>query len=396
MPDRTLALKTTLLFIATLTIMAGTTIAPSLPAIEQTFASTPHVGIMSRMVLTLPSVFVALFAPLAGVLADRFGRKTLLIGSILLYGISGMSGLFVDNLTGLLLGRAILGLAIGGIMTIGTALVGDYFDGAARERYLGMQQAFTLLGGVVFVMAGGLLADVHWRAPFAIYAIALLILPAAAVFLVEPVRSGYQAVNVDDGAVLVNWPLVALLGLAAFLVNALFYTVPSQLPFFLRELGIAAASNAGYAIGGFNLAAALTALTFGRLRSRFGVSSILATGLALMAAGFWLLAQAGGIASILSALAVMGFGLGVVMPSIVSTTIMMAPLQSRGRIAGIMTASIFLGHFISPLASQPWIARLGFAATYRDIGFVLVTMAGLAAVTVSIQRRMTARKLRSS
>ncbi|WP_323687655.1 MFS transporter [Rhizobium sp. AN88] len=265
MTDNSPSLKLTLLFVATLTIMAGTTVAPSLPAIEQSFLSTPNVEIMSRMVLTLPSVFVALCAPVAGVLADRFGRKRLLLGAILLYSLSGMSGLFADSLAGLLVGRAFLGFAIGGIMTIGTALVGDYFEGPARERYLGLQQAFTQLGGVVFVVAGGLLADVHWRAPFAVYAVALLILPAALLFLREPARNNSHVKNGGEQAFAVNWFLVAVLALAAFLVNALFYTIPSQLPFFLRELGLFSGSVAGYAIGIFNLAGALMALNFGRL-----------------------------------------------------------------------------------------------------------------------------------
>lgn len=394
MAENSTALKITLLFVATLTIMAGTTVAPSLPAIEQSFLSTPHVGLLSRMVLTLPSVFVALCAPVAGMLADRFGRKRLLLGAILLYSLSGMSGLFADSLAGLLVGRAFLGLAIGGIMTIGTALVGDYFESPARERYLGLQQAFTQLGGVLFVVAGGLLADIHWRAPFAVYAVALLILPAALLFLREPERGDGRA---RDGgpAGAVNWPVVAVLALTVFLVNALFYTIPSQLPFFLRELGVFSGSIAGYAIGIFNLAGALTALNFARLRRHMGVAIILAVGLMLMATGFALLAMAKGLASMLSAVAVTGLGLGVVMPAIMSTTIMLAPLRLRGRIAGIVTASMFLGHFISPLASQPWIARFGFAMAYRDIALVFTLMAVLAAMAAIFQRRAVMRKARS-
>jgi len=395
MTEKSFALKVTLLFVATLTIMAGTTVAPSLPAIEQTFLSTPHVDIMSRMVLTLPSVFVAFCAPIAGMLADRFGRKRLLLGAILLYSLSGMSGLFAESLAGLLIGRAFLGLAIGAIMTIGTALVGDYFEGPARERYLGLQQAFTQIGGVVFVVAGGLLADLHWRAPFAVYAVALLILPAALFFLTEPVRNdgAIKAGGEQDFAV--NWLLVGLLALAVFLVNALFYTIPSQLPFFLRELGVFSGSIAGYAIGIFNLAGALAALNFGRLRARVSVTAIIAAGLVLMAAGFALLAMAEGLVAMLSSLAVVGFGLGVVMPGIMSTTIMLAPLRLRGRIAGIVTASMFLGHFISPLASQPWIARFGFAGAYRDIAVIFAAMAGLALVALIFQRRSDARRSRS-
>lgn len=394
MAENSTALKITLLFVATLTIMAGTTVAPSLPAIEQNFLSTANVGLLSRMVLTLPSVFVALCAPVAGMLADRFGRKRLLLGAILLYSLSGISGLFADSLAGLLVGRAFLGLAIGGIMTIGTALVGDYFEGPARERYLGLQQAFTQLGGVFFVVAGGLLADIHWRAPFAVYAVALLILPAALLFLKEPAR-GYSRGGESGPAFAVNWPLVAVLAVAVFLVNALFYTIPSQLPFFMRELGVFSGSVAGYAIGIFNLAGALTALNFARLRRHMGVAAILAVGLVLMAMGFALLAMAGGLVFMLSAVGVAGLGLGLVMPAIMSTTIMLAPLRLRGRIAGIVTASMFLGHFISPLASQPWIARFGFATAYRDIAVVFATMAGLALLAALVQRWTMMRKART-
>ncbi|MFK3779994.1 MFS transporter [Agrobacterium sp. NPDC089420] len=395
MAEKSPALKITLLFVATLTIMAGTTVVPSLPAIEQTFLSTPHVEIMSRMVLTLPSVFVALCAPLAGMLADRFGRKRLLLGAILLYSLSGMSGLFSGSLAGLLVGRAFLGVAIGAIMTIGMALAGDYFEGSARERYLGLQQAFTQIGGVVFVVAGGLLADLHWRAPFAVYAVALLILPAALFFLTEPARNDKRTKTADEQVAPVNWLMVAVLALAVFLVNALFYTVPSQLPFFLRELGLFSGSLAGYAIGIFNLAGALAALNFGRLRAWIGVTALIAGGLVSMAAGFALLALADGLWSMLSALAVVGLGLGVVMPGIISATIMIAPLRLRGRISGIVTASMFLGHFVSPLASQPWIARFGFAVAYRDIAGAFAVMAGLAATAAVFQRWSSARKARS-
>jgi MFS family permease len=96
----------------------------------------------------------------------------------------------------------------------------------------------------------------------------------------------------------------------------------------------------------------------------------------------------------LSSLAVVGFGLGVVMPGIMSTTIMLAPLRLRGRIAGIVTASMFLGHFISPLASQPWIARFGFATAYRDIAMIFAAMAGLAVMAAILQRWAAMRRAR--
>lgn len=371
--------KATLLFAATLTIMAGTTIAPSLPAIEAAFADVDNVQLLSRMVLTLPALFVALCAPLIGSLADRYGRLRLLVASILLYGISGVSGLFADSLPVLLAGRAALGIAIGGIMTLITALVGDYFAGQERERYLGLQQAFTGLGGVVFVLGGGMLADFHWRAPFAVYALAFVMVPAVILFLNEPRRFAISAPAAGRTEAPANWLPVAALCLLSFLINLSFYVVPSQLPFHLRAIGTAAPSSAGLALGLHNLVMAGTALFYGRLRASLGIPAIFAIGLTLMALGFLLVSVSGTMISILAAMAICGAGLGVAMPNLMSAAISVATPSTRGRVAGTVAASMFLGHFSSPFASQPWIEAFGYAATFRDAGLGLALLAFVSA-----------------
>ena len=86
-PDRHAGRNTTLLLISTLTIMAGATISPSLPAIESHFAGSPNVEILTRLVLTLPALSIVICAPFAGGLADRFGRQRM----------AGVKGLAVDE-----------------------------------------------------------------------------------------------------------------------------------------------------------------------------------------------------------------------------------------------------------------------------------------------------------
>lgn len=380
--------KITLLMVATLTIMAGTTISPSLPAIEAHFAGIGGVKLLSRMVLTLPALFVAFCAPLIGGLADRYGRLRLLIGSILLYGLSGISGLFVDSLPALLAGRAILGIAIGGIMTLTTALVGDYFSGGERERYLGLQQAFTGIGGVAFVAAGGLLADYHWRAPFAIYAVAFAIVPAAIAYLTEPARPAPNDRQITDklSEHAVRWLPVAALCALAFLVNMIFYFIPSQLPFYLRAVGIGAASSAGFALGLHNLVMAGSALAYGRLRARLSVPAIFVIGLCLMTLGFVLVAFATTMPAVLLAMAVAGAGLGLTIPNLMSGIIAQASPATRGRLAGMVTASMFIGHFTSPFTSQPLIEAVGYQESYLAAACGLAALAIICAV-IALNRK---------
>lgn len=389
------ARKVTLLFIASLTIMSGATIAPALPGIEAQFAETPNAALLSRLVLTLPALLIALCAPLAGSIADHFGRRRLLIASIVLYGFAGMSGLVLDSLATLLLGRALLGVAVAGTMTTATALVGDYFSGDERDRFMGLQAAFVGLGGLVFLTAGGLLADSHWRAPFAIYGAAFVLLPAVALFIFEPPhRAGGRP---PPAGPLSARPLQLAIGAifaVAMLNSVAFYLIPTQLPFYLRALEIAEASKTGLAIGLFNLTAAVLSLAYGRIRRHCGVAAVFGISFALMATGIGLVAAAESFTAIAVSIAVAGIGMGLVMPNLFAGAMALSPPAVRGRIAGGLTASIFIGQFVSPLVSQPWIASFGFAAAFRDTAILLAGIAvGALLVAAAAARR---ERLRSS
>jgi MFS family permease len=164
-----LSTKATLLLVSTLTVMAGATIAPSLPKMQEHFDSVANSEYLVRLALTMPAFFIALGAPFVGMLIDRLGRKPLLLIALILYGLAGSSGLILNDLGSILVGRAFLGISVGGIMTTATTLVADYYLGTARAQFLGLQSAFMGLGGVFFLSLGGFIADFNWRYPFAIY-----------------------------------------------------------------------------------------------------------------------------------------------------------------------------------------------------------------------------------
>jgi len=78
-------IKITLLLSSSLTIMAGATIAPSLPQIQQVFANNPQSEFLTKIILTIPALFIAMFSPVVGALIDRFGRLKLMLSSLILY-----------------------------------------------------------------------------------------------------------------------------------------------------------------------------------------------------------------------------------------------------------------------------------------------------------------------
>jgi len=128
MQNITRNIQISLLLVATLGIMSGITVVSSLPLISQTFSDIPHIEFLSKLMLTIPSIIIALFAPFAGHIVDRWGRLKPLYVGILLFVLGGSSGFYLQDFYAILLGRAVLGFAVALIMTSSTALIGDYFD----------------------------------------------------------------------------------------------------------------------------------------------------------------------------------------------------------------------------------------------------------------------------
>lgn len=366
-------LRVALLVAASLTVMSGATIAPGLPGMRAHFEGAPAADLMVRLVLTMPALFIALCAPFAGLLIERAGRLKVLVAGALLYAAAGTAGLWIESLTGLLVSRALLGLSVAAVMTTATTLVGDYFAGPERARFLGMQSAFMGLGGLVFVTGGGLAAEIGWRAPFVIYLAALAVPLLARAYLFEPAAPAPRAPGALPDAVPRGVRTVLIAG---FVTMTAFYLVPVQLPFLLaRDLGLADPWMAGAALGLATLTSSLTSLSYARLAGTWRFGSVVTIAWGLMAGAFALLWAAPGYGFVLAAMVLLGTGLGLVFPALTTTMLALVPESRRGRMAGMLTAAVFLGQFVSPLISQP-LSAIGLPQTY---GLFAILLAGLAA-----------------
>lgn len=71
-------------------------------------------------------------------------------------------------------------------MTCCTTLIGDYYGGRARDRYLALQTVCATISATAFFILGGAMGTSGWRAPFQLYAVGLLLAPSMAAFLSRP------------------------------------------------------------------------------------------------------------------------------------------------------------------------------------------------------------------
>lgn len=354
-PPIAFAPAATLLFASSLTIMAGAIIAPALPGIRAAFSQTANAALLTRLLLTTPALAIALSAPLAGGLIDRVGRRPVLLAGLLAYAAAGSSGLYLPSLPLLLAGRLVLGLAVAATMTATTTLIADRYVGPQRGRFLAWQAAFMGLGGVFFLLAGGGMADQHWRLPFAVYVISLAVLIAALRSLPEPSR---QAILERDSAP-GDEPrrgLIAALYAIAFAAMVLMFVLPVQLPFMLVERLNASGLSTGLAIGSSTFWSALASLSSPAVITRFGRSRTLGLTFAPVVGGYLLLGHSTSWLEVFGGLLLVGAGLGLLMPNVTMWLSVLAAPRVRGRVLGGLTTAIFAGQFVSPLLAQPLVA----------------------------------------
>ena len=370
----------TLLLASTLTVMAGATIAPAQTAMRDAFLDTPAVDLLVRLAVTLPALAIALSARLAGSLADRIGRRRLLSWGAGLYAVAGASGLVLPTLPLILAGRAVLGLAVAAIMTSATALIGDYFDDERRSQVLGWQAGMMAFGGTVFLLLGGGLAELGWRLPFAIYLAPIALLPLLVRLPAPPERTG----AVGAAPAVVPWRAVLpICALASFGMIA-FYLLPTQLPFYLERLGISGGIGSGVLLAMVTSLAGIASLSYGRLSRGLSHQATMVLAFGLLAAGYAVVGAAGGIVWAVAGLVVAGPGAGLLLPTFNGWVSELVAPERRGAALGALTAAVFLGQFVSPLASQPIADAANLSAAFLVFA---VGAAVVGAAVVVFQRR---------
>ena len=378
-------LTATVLLVSSLTVLANATIAPSLPGLARAFAGTPGIETLAGLVLSLPSLAVVLTAALFGWAADRFDRKPVLSVAMVAYALGGASGVLAETMPQILAGRLLLGVGVAGTLTLATQLAADIWHGPDRARFMGWQGAAISVAGIASVVAGGLLAELSWRAPFAIY---LLALPVAALaWIVVPHRPGRSAVaslaasaSRDDPF---PWGVLALAGGIVFLAMVFILLAATRLPFLLGEIGVRSPGLVGLTLALMTLASFPGGLFYGRVRARLEPRAIAVMALALMGTGFAIISQSGTLPPVMLGILVTGSGLGLVIPNQTVWLMAHVPEATRGRASGLMTTLLFAGQFVSPILSGGLLAVMDLHAVF--LAFALAI--GAAALVLRIGGR---------
>ncbi|WP_226570400.1 MFS transporter [Mangrovibacter yixingensis] len=334
----------TLLMVACLTIMVGCVIVPGLPAIAQQL----QVANASGWLVTLPALGVVLFGPLTGKMTEKIGLHRTLCWGLLLYGFLGAGGAFLRGYLPLFFDRLLLGGATAMVMTSGTGLISQFYQGSLRLKMIALQGMSIELGGVIFLFIGGLLAGIYWASPFGLYLFAWFLL--GLVLFCVPRATAEFAPAAGTTTHFRTSGAIRLTLFAALASMIIFFTAVILLPLYFSHQAISS-SQTGMFLSFISLVAVCAAALMPRVSQKISEPRTLALAFACYGLGLGIFSVAPGIMWMLPGAVAMGFGFGLSIPLVNHLIVILSPVPLRGRYLARLSMAIFSGQFMASFMS---------------------------------------------
>lgn len=380
------ALRPSFAVILTITltgIMANGLITAALPDIRDDLRLS---GAQLGMLVAATTTPGILLAPIIGVLADRFGRREVVVPCLALFGVSGGMAAFAPDFSTLLALRLLQGVGSAGLINLAVVLISDYWEGEERTRAIGRNSAALTASIVVLPPLGGVLTAIGgWRATFVPYWIALA--SAAVVWIQLPRstrRDGTLRAQLQQTVPVLRTPAVlgpVVFGMFVFIL--IFGLYLTAVPLYLDEQFGMGATGRGFVLALPAITSTIAALSLGRLRRRFPTGALLTAGLVLFVLGFGLAAAVPVVAAVALSSLLYGAGDGLMISTLQDTVANVAPPESRGTVIATWVGFARFGQTVGPLATGAGLDAVG-ARWVFGVG------AGIATLLALAQRRMLA------
>ena len=377
---------------AFLPIIAIVAMGPAVPTMIEHFAHDPDARRDVPAMIGAPGLAMALLAPFAGMLIDKFGRRQLLLGSTLLYGVFGSAPFWLDNLDHIYISRILLGVSEAGILTAVNTLIGDYWDDKGRKNWLFLQGLLGPLLAAIVSLIVGYATKLQWNGVFLVYLVAFPIFAAMFVWLFEPKRpdaQGRAATMQAPPQPAAPFPVGATVLIAAvtFFTSMLYYVFIINGALAFAEVGVTEPDRYGRLIFFPSLCILIGATLFRAMASQPNLLQI-GVLLALLGAGLAGMGLANSVPQIIAALVIQQTAAGMAVPTLVAWAQTKFSYAHRGRGMGIWTAAFFLGQSQSPRL----VYLIDAYAGSMQGAFLMAGFAGLAGAAVALLMLAGSRK----
>lgn len=345
-------------------VMGVASITPAFPSIINYFQiTTQQVGWLIAS-FTLPGIFLT---PVTGVLADRIGRKLILVPSLFVFGLAGFACVFTHDFDTLLVLRFIQGIGASSLATLNITLIGDIFTGGKRVAAMGFNASILSIGTATYPAIGGLLTVLGWPYVFVLPLLAIPLGIWVIYGLKNPEPKNRMGLKEYFGNVWksVNKPIVWGLFISNILVFVILYgSYLTYFPIMLEERFGANSVIIGAAMSVMSLITAFVSSQLPRVNRLLKERSQLLVAATLYFTSLLVVSVAFGWGMVVLALTLFGAGHGIIIPSIQNMLVSMASIQERAAFMSLNSMVLRVGQTIGPLVVGLFYALGGLTASF--------------------------------
>ncbi len=339
-----------LLFCVTLTVVMGvSSIAPAFPDIMDALDLSATQVAWLVTAFTLPGVFLA---PVLGILADRHGRKRVLVPSLVAFGVFGSLCALADSFALLVGLRFLQGVGAAALGALNVTILSDLYAGNERITAMGYNAGVLSFGTTLFPLLGGGLATLGWHWPFVLPVLALPLALAVLLWLDAPQpRGGAEFMDYMRQAVrrAVEPRALALFASTCMTFMILYGMLVSFLPVYLAQRFGAEAWAIGTIIASASLTTALLAARLGALARAVPLRLLLALAFGLYALSAVLVPLMPGLWWVLLPVLAFGAAQGLNIPTVQAMLADLAPMEQRGAFMALNGTVLRLGQTLGPV-----------------------------------------------
>lgn len=339
-------------------ILANTMLTPNIPDVLADLGQPDGRAGLLVAAGALPGVAMA---PVIGILADRFGRKRILLPCLVLFAIGATVAATAPDYTTLIGGRLIQGAGGAGLINLALVLIADHWHGLDRTRLIGRNSAVLTLALAVLPLVSGLIAELtSWRVAIAVGGVGLPV-AVAGLFLLPDTRPEVSvpvASQIRSAAVVVRNPLVLHVFLAGFLLFVVIFGVfLTALPVHLEETFDLGPAARGIILSISAIGATVASFNLGRIRAAVPLRVLLSVCCFFIAVAAFGVAIAPVLALVVVAVVLYGFGDGALIPALQDVVSSVPRPEERASLMAAWVVAIRLGQTAGPIGAALLFAR---------------------------------------
>ncbi len=333
-------------------ILTNTLLTANIPDILDEFNQPDSRAGFLVAVAPLPGIVLA---PIMGVLADRYGRRRVLIPCLFIFGLMGFATALAPSFELLIAARFFQGVGASGLINIAVVILGDHWTGADRTKVIGQNSAvLTLCLALVPSISGAIAEATSWRVSLAFAGVGIPVgvavwhlLPESHVpfdrSLVDQLRGARQAID---------QPIVRVVIITGFLLFVVIFGVfLTALPLHLEREFNLGPRDRGLVLSVPAIGATIVALNLGRLRARLGMRRVLVAAAALISLAALGVAIGPSLIIVIAASIVYGLGDGTCIPSLQDAATSAAPPEQRAAVMAAWVSAVRMGQTVGPLGA---------------------------------------------